>query len=485
MLRHSLGNSQSPHCQKTSFTECSARHSSPYIYIYTTALLHSYTVSQSTIAHRSTLINNWKQQAGLLGSAAKQEIMDPPQTCSVNSDSPPRSSQETMRPNKKGFHQKEEERQSPTLDLTNISSSATGASGLTKDEEDLQIQERTTGSSENERYAGLMNPFDMMEGSFKYARLPLTQKIPGSVTRGRVMAASRLRRFKTQQPSLRGRSKYTETPAELVPGPPANTLTFVVEEDKLSSPIGKWCCCKCGSSHDVYSVANGQHPVNALNCNCMHGSCSKCTLEGLIKQFVPMIEPEVVHLSEDKNKAVRFGVFCDGCGQSWRAQKVHDDTNKKAAVKAALTRISAIPGRLNKRDPHPLKNVRASRSMDHLLHPRTPCATMATSKSVLNLRALSNEMQKEHGKQAELVSVRFTGIKCDCGMTTDSNSLCFQIVDPPKDFYRVQFMKQMAGRRLAGFGTTPEDKARGHGTPILVLRGYIRHPNPLMSNPVS
>ncbi|EUC41963.1 hypothetical protein COCMIDRAFT_8416 [Bipolaris oryzae ATCC 44560] len=417
--------------------------------------------------------------------------MDPSQIPSINSDSPPRSSQETMRPKRRGFHQKKEERQNPVADLRNMSSSAPGASPPTKDEENLQNQEPTAGSSEYERYAGLMHPFDMMEGSFKYARLPLTQRIPGSVARGRVIAASRLRNLKIQQLPFRGRSKYTETSAELVPGPPTNTIPFVEEEDEddeddePSSPIGKWRCCKCGSSHDVYSVAHGQHPVRVLTCNCMHGSCSKCTLEGLIKQFVPMMEPEVVHLSEDVNKAVRFGVFCDGCGQSWRAQKVHDDTNKVAAVKAALTKITAIPKRLNKRDPHPLKNMRASRSMDHLLHPCTACAPMATSKSVLNLRALSNEMQKEHGEQAELVSVRFTGIKCDCGMITDSNSLCFQIVDPPRDFYRVQFMKQMAGRRVSGFGTTPEDKVRGHGTPILVLRGYIRHPNPLMSSPVA
>ncbi|EUC38718.1 hypothetical protein COCCADRAFT_82439 [Bipolaris zeicola 26-R-13] len=390
-----------------------------------------------------------------------------------------------MRPKKKGFHHKKEERQNPVPGSTNICLNAPGASPLTTDEEHLRIQETAAGSSEDERYAGLMHPLDMMEGSFKYARLPLTPKISGSVARGRVMAASRLRNFKVQQLPLRGRSKYTETPAELVPGPPANTVTFIDEENEPSDSIGKWRCCKCGDSHDIYSVAHGQHPVSVLNCNCMHGSCSKCTLEGLMKQFVPMIEPEVVHLSEDANKAVRFGVFCDGCGQSWRAQKVNDDANKKAAIKAALTRISAIPRRLNKRDPHPLKNMRASRSMDHLLHPCTPCATMATSKSALNLRALSNEMQKEHGEQAELVSVRFTGIRCDCGMMTDSNSLCFQIVDPPRDFYRVQFMKQMAGRRVAGFGTTPEDKVKGHGTPVLVLRGYIRHPNPLMSSPVS
>jgi hypothetical protein len=411
--------------------------------------------------------------------------MSSPSAYSIDSGDSPRSSVETMRPERSGSHQRQDERQNIVMKLKNIPLSASDVFAPTEVEENPGTHKRKVRSPEQERYAGLLHSVDMMEGSFKYSGLALTPRIPGSVARARAIAASRLRSIKTQQSALRGHVNDIETPVESVPGTTSNTVTSAHQEYKPSDPIGKWRCCKCACAHDVYSFAHGQHPVSVLNCDCTHRSCSKCTLEGLLKPFVPMSEPEVVHLSEDANKVVRFGVFCDGCGLAWRAQEVHEDKNKKTVVKSALLRVSAIPRRLNKHDPHPLKNLRASKSMNNLLAPSPSSATMAISKSVLNLRALSNEMQKEYGKQADLVSVRFTGIKCSCGMTTDSTSLCFQIVDPPRDFYRVQFMKQMAGRRVAGFGTTPEDKARGHGTPTLVLRGGRRYPNPLMSNPVS
>jgi hypothetical protein len=208
-----------------------------------------------------------------------------------------------------------------------------------------------------------------------------------------------------------------------------------------------------------------------------------------VKQFVPMSEPEVVPLSEDRNKAIRFGVFCDGCGSSWRAVEVKDRSKEMSMMKCALQRISAVPKRLTKCGAHPLNRLRASQSMNNLLAlPRQDAPTAASkaaSKSVLNLRALSNEMEKEHGEQAELVSVKFAGIKCTCGMTTDASSLCFQIVDPPEDFNEVQFAKLMMGRKVAGFGSTPEDKVKGHGTSTLILKGgRVRHPNPLQSNPI-
>jgi hypothetical protein len=114
---------------------------------------------------------------------------------------------------------------------------------------------------------------------------------------------------------------------------------------------------------------------------------------------------------------------------------------------------------------------------------RPHAATLTASKSVLNLRVLSKEMKKEHGEQVEPVSVKFAGITCTCGMITAASSLCFQIVDPPKDFNEVQFAKQVVARKPAGFGSTPADQARGHGTPTLTLRGRS-HPNPLRSNPV-
>ncbi|KAF1943637.1 hypothetical protein EJ02DRAFT_373146 [Clathrospora elynae] len=303
----------------------------------------------------------------------------------------------------------------------------------------------------------------------------------GSVARGHALAQSRLQTFQERynspdHPSLRDDGAVT-TPSN-------NTVTFLHDDDEDAlKPTGKWRCCKCHRGHDVYSFAKGRHPVSILNCVCTHRSCTKCTLKGLIKQFVPMTEPEVVPLSEDSTKAIRFGVFCDGCGVSWRAQKVQDEATNKKKAKSTLLRISAIPRRLTHRGAHPLERIRSSQSMHNLSLPRrdTP---LAASKSVLNLRALSNEMEKEHGEQAELVSVRFAGIRCTCGLITDhTTSLCFQVVDPPKDFHNVQFAQQMTHRHVAGFTSTLKDEARGHRTPTITLMGSS-HPNPLMSNPV-
>jgi hypothetical protein len=203
-----------------------------------------------------------------------------------------------------------------------------------------------------------------------------------------------------------------------------------------------------------------------------------------------MSEPELIPLSEDDSKAIRFGVFCEGCGLSWRAEKAQDKVKKTTMYKSALLRVAAIPRRLAIRGgAHPLERLRPSRSMNNLNDhaEREPSdVSIASSRSVtslLSFRSLSREMKKEYGEQAESVFVKFTRIKCTCGMITEASSLCFQIVDPPKDFREVQCAKQVVARNVAGFGSTPEDRARGHGTPTLTLKGG-RHPNPLRSNPV-
>lgn len=249
--------------------------------------------------------------------------------------------------------------------------------------------------------------------------------------------------------------------------------------------FGAWGCCECDTTHGVQGTDNRQHPATTLKCNCGHHSCVNCTLKGQIKKFQPMNEPEVVQLSEDANKDVRFGVFCSGCGTAWRAVKVETATPKKTA----LQRISALPKRLLKHGMHPLEKLCHSSSLSNMSSPDTtasasvPAAQPTSSASTFNLRALSNEMEEGHGKQADLATVQFTGLLCTCGGVTDISSLCFQIFDPPVDFYEAEFKKLMEGRRVAGFGTTPEDQARGHGTPTLTLKG-ISHPNPLRSAPV-
>jgi hypothetical protein len=376
------------------------------------------------------------------------------------------------------------------------------------------------------RYDGSIHASDITEASYTYAEQRLTHGPRSSFIRGvayersqvqeaterlsristpadpeaplQATAAQRSaeidRKWRNTRREANDQRKQSDTSWPLdntasAPVPSADTL--IQDDDGSSKPSGKWRCCKCKRGHEVYTFAQGQHPVSAVSCDCTHRSCSKCTLEGLVKRYAPMSEPEVVPLSEDRTNAIRFGVFCDGCGISWRAEEVKDQGKDKTTMKSTLQRISGIPRRLTKRGhgPHPLERVRASQSMNNLLPPPRKDASTAVlkgaSKSTLDLRALSNEMEKEHGEQAKLVTVKFVGIQCTCGMITDdTTSLCFQIVDPPKDFHTTQFAKQMAERNVAGFGSTPEDKAKGHGTPKLTLKNGVRHPNPLMSNPV-
>jgi len=274
---------------------------------------------------------------------------------------------------------------------------------------------------------------------------------------------------------------------------------------------GKWRCCKCNRGHKIYTQPH-IHPLHVLSCECTHRSCAKCKLEEhpayypappirqkqsprvLIKQFQPMNDPEVIHLSEDSARAIRFGVVCEGCGRSWRARRVPVEF-KKTPKKSILQRVSALPALatlpkfLNKRgDGAPtLKDLRSSRSMSNLHDPtesRSQAAPPTVSRSSFDLQALSKAMKKQHGVQAEPVPVKFVGIKCLCTMTTADTSLCFQIMDKPKDHNQTQLANQVAARKPAGFGSTPENTARGHGTPTLTLRGK-EHENPLMSNLVA
>lgn len=245
--------------------------------------------------------------------------------------------------------------------------------------------------------------------------------------------------------------------------------------------IGAWDCCMCKNTHGIHATNNEQHPTTLLECECGHCSCVNCAVEGQIKKFIPMNEPEVVQLSEDAQKEIRFGVYCGGCGTPWRAVEIKTVTTKKSV----LQRISALPKRILKHGMHPLEKLRRSRSLNNISNSLdAPAAKPPVSHSTFNLRALSNEMEKGHGKQADFATVQFTGLLCSCGTVTDGSSLCFQIVDPPKDFYEVEFKKMMEDHRFAGFGSTPEDRAKGHGTPTITLKGHS-HPNPLRSAPVS
>ncbi|KAL6706852.1 hypothetical protein ACN47E_004995 [Coniothyrium glycines] len=199
-----------------------------------------------------------------------------------------------------------------------------------------------------------------------------------------------------------------------------------------------------------------------------------------------MREPEVVQLSEDEDKQIRFGVFCDGCGLSWRAQEVVD---KK---KTALQRLSAMPRNMMKKGLHPLRHSKSWSNMSASSPGFEKALVVPVSGSTFNLRQLSSEMEKGHGKQADVTSVKFTGIQCTCGLVTDATSLCFQIVDAPviaevKEGGDPQTEPEVVleQRKAPKFTTTPQDLARGHGTPMLTMKGGVRHPNPLRSAPVT
>jgi hypothetical protein len=229
-------------------------------------------------------------------------------------------------------------------------------------------------------------------------------------------------------------------------------------------PIGQWRCCKCTHAQDLYHHPKAEHPVSILNCICPHRSCENCSLTGTIKPYMPVSEPIPVQLSDSK---VKFGIFCSTCGLSWRAQPVKN---------GVLDKISAVPKEMS------AKLVKNSKSMHNLRE-------TGLTKSVHNLRALSNEMEKEHGKQESGVMVRFSGIACTCGNMLGADSLCFQIVEALTVEKEKEVKEEHVIKRkpVSTFTATPEDRAKGLGKSTLTLepkgRGRIRHVNPLMSNP--
>jgi hypothetical protein len=237
-------------------------------------------------------------------------------------------------------------------------------------------------------------------------------------------------------------------------------------------PVGQWHCCKCDYVQDLFKHDQGDHLVTVLYCTCPHRSCDNCSLTGDIKLYKPVQEPIPVQLSDDEQKQVLFGVFCGNCGLSWRAQEIKN---------SVIDKISAVPKDLAKLGAAPLDKLRSSRSMHNLRGEASGSAT----KSTLNLRALSNEMEKEHGKQANHVLVKFSGIQCSCGNTLGTSSLCCQIVESKEEKAPVQ--EPVVVKKEPTFTATPEDRAKGIGKSTLTVEvkgKRVRHANPLMSNPV-
>jgi hypothetical protein len=226
--------------------------------------------------------------------------------------------------------------------------------------------------------------------------------------------------------------------------------------------IGQFRCCFCKEVQDLFKIDQGEHLVTALSECCFHHSCDGCILTGNIKIYKPVQEPIPVQLS-DEQKQILFGVFCSGCGKCWRAQEV------KSSV---VDKISAVPAKLGAAS---IDKIRGSRSTHNLCG-----GEPSNSKSTLNLRQLSNEMEKEHGQQAGHALVKFSGIKCTCGSTSDGSSLGCQIVESKDE-------EVVGGKKPSTFTGTPDDRARGIGKAFLTMVGKdgkrVRHANPLASCP--
>ncbi|KAH3954639.1 hypothetical protein HBH53_013560 [Parastagonospora nodorum] len=259
--------------------------------------------------------------------------------------------------------------------------------------------------------------------------------------------------------------QYTDVPASYYAAQRDRPIYSGASISSAKSPatptpkvIGQWCCCQCGHIQDLYLHDEGEHLVSTLLCACPHRSCENCSLYGSIKLYTPVHEPFAVQLSETDEK-IKFGVFCSGCGLSWRAQPVK-------SAPTVMEKISAVGAA-----------VKGAKSMHNL---RGDSASLA--KSSANLRQLSNEMEKEHGKQADSCLVFFSGIKCSCGNVLGTSCLGFQLVE------EVEEEEEKVVKEAPTFASTPDDRAKGIGKEILTLLAdtdsRVRHPNPLMGNPV-
>ncbi|KAF2831978.1 hypothetical protein CC86DRAFT_424299 [Ophiobolus disseminans] len=258
---------------------------------------------------------------------------------------------------------------------------------------------------------------------------------------------------------------------------------------QMGESIGLWRCCKCGRRHELYQLEQGSHLVSALDCDCPHRSCEHCELSGGIRPYKPVQEPIPVQLS-DIHKRILFGIFCGECGISLQARPV----SSIVGPSTMRQKVSAVPKTLAAHSANPLKTLRASRSMTNIFgEPAPKASSLQGPKSTYNLRALSNEMEKEHGKQANSVMVMFTGTGCTCGHTLNHTDLCFQIVERPtnsKVAEQPETTEQAEStiEKRPSFGATPADITKGIRETMLTLARpdrIIRHPNPLKYNPVN
>lgn len=251
--------------------------------------------------------------------------------------------------------------------------------------------------------------------------------------------------------------------------------------------IGKWRCCECRRGHEIYRFQAGEHLISILNCVCKHRSCRSCTFQGDIRRFAPIDDAAgvaSVPVDEGHGNPIRFGVVCRTCGLSWRADKVE---MAKHHVRLRR-RLSILPKKIN-----PMHRLRSTRSMVHLglardrfLEESRPGTAVSLSRSIFNLSPASDTQSRDAKPEEQVKSaeVRFYGIECTCGSITNPSSLCFQVINTPavdsgvglKEQTNTGVVREAEPQRVS------ELQAKGHGTPMLHLKGGC-HPNPLLSNP--
>ncbi|KAF2134211.1 hypothetical protein P153DRAFT_392817 [Dothidotthia symphoricarpi CBS 119687] len=291
--------------------------------------------------------------------------------------------------------------------------------------------------------------------------LSFERESPGTVTVGKLCMPS-------LSPATHASSRSNRSPSDGT----FSVLSSDNEDDcgGLAS-IGQWHCCKCGKRHELLRYYKGPHLVSILRCACPHKSCEDCTVSGQVQVFRPISDSAPIPFSDEEDKSYKrlhYGVCCSACGLSWRVQK-------RKVVHRRFSKMS-----ISLHMPHPLEKLRSTKSMINLSRPDYEDSASRTTF-----------FQRFFSKRGQTLGamVKFSGIKCTCGVVTDGSSLMFKVLDLPKAID----VAKPAGRdgeqttqpqALDKLTTTPELQARGHWSPTIRLQGGL-HPNPLRSNLVN
>lgn len=183
-----------------------------------------------------------------------------------------------------------------------------------------------------------------------------------------------------------------------------------------------------------------------------------------MRYFVPISEPLVI-LSPDaaKGEEVPYGVVCEGCGLSWRAEKTSKGCGGGSGGVRKMASLAKVKD-LHRRALSPANG------------------RLRKTQSFVALRPDGNEREAdankgEDRKDVASMSVRFSGIRCTCGSVSSLCSLCFRI----ETKHAVGLLR--AGQHRPRHMLNETLLAMGNGEPEVRIR-EIKHPNPLRSCPI-